>query len=107
MAIAIGDRVQAGQGEDEHDHGVVMLLKPGSAYVGWDTGVQTWHDAADLEPEHDDCVECSDPMIECEDCGVSLRTSDSYSPGDYAVCAACDTAATGRAHPAHLKGATT
>lgn len=59
--IEIGDKVQAGQG-DEHDTGRVLAIgfddtrpahpmnRAGCAWIGWDSGVQTWAEVADLSP---------------------------------------------------------
>ncbi len=38
-------------------------------------------------------------LVECATCGKRIRFADSYSPGDEAICAACDTEVTGRPHP--------
>jgi sRNA-binding protein len=38
--IKVGDRVEAGTGED-HDTGVVHEIKDSEARVGWDSGVET------------------------------------------------------------------
>jgi hypothetical protein len=40
----------------------------------------------------------SDDYIECALCDKLVRFKDSYSPGDEAICAACDTKVTGRVH---------
>lgn len=39
-----------------------------------------------------------DDVIDCALCGAVLLFSDSYSPGDEAICASCDTQVTGRQH---------
>lgn len=39
-----------------------------------------------------------DAMEECAACGVRIPFADTYSPGDMAICADCDTEATGRRH---------
>jgi len=37
-------------------------------------------------------------MIDCALCGRRILFVDSYSPGDEAICASCDTEFTGRVH---------
>lgn len=37
-------------------------------------------------------------VVDCAMCGKVLLFSDSYSPGDEAICAECDTEITGRIH---------
>lgn len=41
-------------------------------------------------------------LIECALCDKQLWFQDSYSPGDEAICAECDTEVTGREHPPTL-----
>lgn len=38
-------------------------------------------------------------VVQCSGCDVVLPLEDSYSPGDEALCATCDTEVTGREHP--------
>lgn len=43
-----------------------------------------------------------DGKIECALCEKRIWFKDSYSPGDEAICAECDTEVTGRQHPPSL-----
>lgn len=47
--LDVGDRVEAGEGED-HDTGVVAAVDGSMARVAWDSGVETWGPLADLRP---------------------------------------------------------
>jgi recombinational DNA repair protein (RecF pathway) len=48
----------------------------------------TWHPAPGVTPA----------STECATCGKTIWFRDSYSPGDEAICAECDTEVTGRPH---------
>lgn len=48
--IEAGDRVEAGEGA-EADAGIVQTVHGTQAWVGWDSGVRTLVDLADLRPE--------------------------------------------------------
>lgn len=54
---------------------------------------------ADVEPEIGDST---DEVITCALCPRRIWFRDSYSPGDDAICAECDTEVTGRVHPPSL-----
>ncbi len=43
-----------------------------------------------------------DRITRCDLCGKKVWFTDSYSPGDSATCAECDTEVTGRQHPPSL-----
>lgn len=50
-AISEGDRIEAGKpGTEDYDTGTVLEINGDRAFIGWNSGVQTWAQLADLRP---------------------------------------------------------